>query len=104
MKDHTARAGKVKFVSRLDYMPFRIKENSPVVKRALAAVKSLGLEPNMRVTNGGLDANWMAKHGLPAVTFGAGQNQIHTVNEWVDLNEFVKGCQLALTLATGNSN
>ncbi len=102
VKDHTGRTGKVKFVSRLDYMPFRIKENSPVVKCALAAVKSLGLEPNMRVTNGGLDANWMAKHGLPAVTFGAGQNQIHTVNEWVDLNEFVKGCQLALTLATGN--
>ena len=33
-------------------------------------------------TNGGLDANWMVRHGIPTVTFGAGQNEIHTVEEW----------------------
>ena len=30
----------------------------------------------------------MVKHGIPTVTFGAGQNEIHTVKEWVDLPEF----------------
>ena len=71
-----------------------------VVKRAAAAVKGLGRTPNLRVTNGGLDANWMVKHGVPTVTFGAGQNEIHTVKEFVDLTEFESGCRLALTLAT----
>ena len=47
---------------------------------------------DLRVTNGGLDANWMVKHGIPTVTFGAGQNEIHTVKEWVDLPEFEAGC------------
>jgi tripeptide aminopeptidase len=42
----------------------------------------------------------MVKHGIPTVTFGAGQNEIHTVKEWVDLAEFESACQLALALAT----
>ena len=55
------------------------------------------------MTNGGLDANWMVKHGVPTVTFGAGQNEIHTVKEWVDLPEFLEGCRLAVALAAGQS-
>jgi tripeptide aminopeptidase len=100
VKDQEGRPAKVKFTSRLDYMPFRLKEDSPVARKAAAAVRLIGREPNLRVTNGGLDANWMVKHGIPTVTFGAGQNEIHTVKEFVDLAEFESGCRLALTLAT----
>ena len=100
MKDHEGRTAKVKFTSRLDYLPFRLKEDAPVVKKAAKAVRAIGREPNLRVTNGGLDANWMVKHGIPTVTFGAGQNEIHTVKEYVDLAEFESGCRLAVALAT----
>ena len=100
VKDHEGRAGKVKFTSRLDYLPFRLKPDAAVIKRAEAAVRAVGREPNLRVTNGGLDANWMVKHGIPTVTFGAGQNEIHTVKEFVDLTEFEAGCRVALALAT----
>jgi tripeptide aminopeptidase len=99
VKDHEGRHAKVKFTSRLDYLPFRLKDDSPVVRKAQAAVRAIGREPNVRVTNGGLDANWMVKHGVPTVTFGAGQNEIHTVKEFVDLTEFESGCRLALALA-----
>jgi tripeptide aminopeptidase len=34
------------------------------------------------------------------VTISAGQFEIHTVNEYVDLTEFAKCCRLAVTLAT----
>jgi tripeptide aminopeptidase len=101
VKDYEGRTAKVKFNSRLDYVPFRIKDDSPAVKRAAAAVRAIGREPNLRVTNGGLDANWMVKHGIPTVTFGAGQNEIHTVKEFVDLVEFESGCHLALAAAIG---
>jgi tripeptide aminopeptidase len=100
VKDNEGRSAKVKFTSRLDYLPFRLKEDAPVVKKAAKAVRAIGRSPNLRVTNGGLDANWMVKHGIPTVTFGAGQNEIHTVKEFVDLTEFESGCQLALALAT----
>ena len=63
-------------------------------------MKSLGREPNCRTTNGGLDANWMVRHGIPTVTFGAGQNEVHTIDEWIDLTEYERACALALRLAT----
>ena len=100
VKDHEGRSAKVKFTSRLDYLPFRLKEDCAVAKKAAKAVRAIGRMPNLRVTNGGLDANWMVKHGIPTVTFGAGQNEIHTVKEFVDLTEFESGCRLALALAT----
>ncbi len=100
VRDDQGRPAKIKFTSRLDYLPFRMKDDAPVAVRAAAAVKAIGREPNFRVTNGGLDANWMVKHGVPTVTFGAGQNEIHTVKEYVDLAEFESGCRLAVALAT----
>jgi tripeptide aminopeptidase len=70
------------------------------VKRAVAAVEAGGRKPNIRAANGGLDANWMVRHGVPTVTFGAGQNEVHTVDEWIDLDEFGSACALGLRLAT----
>lgn len=99
--DHEGKPGRVKFAARTDYFPFRLKETAAVVKRAAAAVSAIGRVPNPRVANGGLDANWMVKHGIQTVTFGAGQNDIHTVKEWVDLTEFEAGCNLAVAVATG---
>jgi tripeptide aminopeptidase len=98
--DHEGKTGKVKFTSRTDYFPFRLKADAPVVKRAMAAVRAIGREPKTKVTNGGLDANWMVRHGIPTVTLGAGQNDIHTVQEWVDVPEFLEGCRAAVALAS----
>jgi tripeptide aminopeptidase len=94
------KAGRIKFKARTDYFPFRMKETQPVVRRAVAAVTAEGRTPNVRVANGGLDANWMVRHAIPTVTFGAGQNEAHTTDEWIDLTEFEAACRLACTLAT----
>jgi tripeptide aminopeptidase len=99
ISDDQGRKAKVKFSSRLDYYPFRIKENAPVVKRAQAAALATGLTPGLRVGNGGLDANWMVRHRIPTITFGAGQHNIHTVDEYVDVPMFLEGCKMALALA-----
>jgi len=101
LTDHDGKPGKMKFTAQTDYYPFRIKDSSPAVLAASAAITAVGLTPNVRVANGGLDANWMVKHGIPTVTFGAGQNDIHTIKEWVDLVEFEAGCRVALAAATG---
>jgi tripeptide aminopeptidase len=97
--DHKGKKAKVQFSSRLDYYPFRLKEDTPVVKRALDAATAAGLRPKTKVSNGGLDANWLVKHGVPTITFGAGQHQIHTIEEFVDVNLYLEGCRMALALA-----
>ncbi len=99
VRDADGRAGKVRFTARLDYHPFRLTESAPVVRHARRAVAALGAEPALKVGNGGLDANWLVRHKVPTVTLGAGQNAIHTADEFVDLTEFAAGCRLAVALA-----
>jgi tripeptide aminopeptidase len=94
------KSGRVKFTAHTHYHPFRMKETVQVVRRAVTAVTALGQNPNVRVANGGLDANWTVRHGIPTVTFGAGQNEAHTIEEWIDLSEFEASCRLAVALAT----
>ncbi|CCD92342.1 putative peptidase [Bradyrhizobium sp. ORS 375] len=94
------KSGRVKFKAETDYHPFRMKETLPVVKRATAAVSYIGATPSLRAGNGGLDANWMVRHGIPTVTFGTGQNEPHTIDEWINLDEYDRACALAVRLAT----
>jgi tripeptide aminopeptidase len=98
--DDRGRGAKVRFEARRDYYPFRLKADSPVVRQALAAARVAGWEAALRISNGGLDANWTVRHKIPTVTFGAGQNNVHTTEEHVDLTNFRDGCRLALALAT----
>ncbi|MGJ4931297.1 M20/M25/M40 family metallo-hydrolase [Bradyrhizobium sp. HKCCYLS2038] len=94
------KSGRVKFKAETEFHPFRIKDTLPVVKRAAAAVTEIGGTPTLRAGNGGLDANWMVRHGIPTVTFGTGQNEPHTIDEWINLDEYDRACALALRLAT----
>jgi tripeptide aminopeptidase len=100
VKNSAGKTGRIKFKVRTDYHPFRMKEGLPVVRRAAAAISAGGGIPNIKTANGGLDANWMVRHGVPTVTFGAGQNDPHTIDEWINLDEFERACALALRLAT----
>ena len=70
---------------------------------AFAAARAAGFRPELRIANGGLDANWLVRHGIPTITFGAGQNNIHTVDEFVELADYLAGCRMALALATQES-
>lgn len=98
--DAEGATAEVTFHARAAYPPFTLDEAAPAVLRARKAAESIGLEPVTMISNGGLDANWLAGHGVPTVTFGAGQAEIHTVNEYVDIPEFALGCRLAVAIAT----
>ena len=65
-----------------------------------AAVRTVGLTPVQAVANGGLDANWTTRHGIPTVTLGCGQVNPHMVSEALDLAGFEQACRIALLLAT----
>ena len=76
---------------------FRAGEDS---LHEIEAVSAVGGTPVIRAANGGLDANWMVRHRVPTVTFGAGQNEAHTIDEWINLDEYDRACALAIKLAT----
>ncbi|CAH1672107.1 MULTISPECIES: M20/M25/M40 family metallo-hydrolase [unclassified Chelatococcus] len=100
VKDHDGQVAEVKFSHKPAYPPFELGKDAPVVKRAARALGLLGIEPTYLFSNGGLDANWLDKHGVPTVTIGAGQAEIHTIREYVNLDEYEKGCRLGILMAT----
>jgi tripeptide aminopeptidase len=100
VKNADGASAEVNFTHKPSYPPFKLADDAPAVQRAKKAAAALGLTPTTIFSNGGLDANWFDKHGVPTVTIGAGQYEIHTVNEWVDVKEFLQGCRMAVALAT----
>lgn len=98
--DSDGDVAKVKFSHVTSYPPFELGQDSPIVKRATRALEALDIKPAYLFSNGGLDANWLDKHGIPTVTIGAGQAEIHTIKEYVNLGEFEKGCRIGILMAT----
>jgi tripeptide aminopeptidase len=96
--------GKVKIDGRLDYESFLLKPTEPCVRIADQAIRSIGQQPQHAITNGGVDANWLTAHGLPAVTLGCGQKYQHTVSEILNVVEFEAACRIGLRLATATES
>jgi tripeptide aminopeptidase len=93
--------GRIEFRADLKYESFRIPEDAPSVQAAFAAARAVGLDPVPRITNGGLDANWLSARGLPTVTLGCGQQNPHTVDEALHIDSYLSACRMGLLLATG---
>lgn len=91
----------VKFNEVSDYRAFRLPASHAAVRTALRAARAVGLTPITEVVNGGLDANPLVEKGIPTVTLGAGQHNAHSLEEYVDLEEYVAGCRLVLELMCG---
>lgn len=96
----TGKRGTVSIEEDVRYEAFRIKETTACVKLAAEAVEACQLTPQTMIGNGGLDANWLSAHGFPTVTLGCGQHNIHTVDETLDVSEFLTACQVATQLAS----
>lgn len=102
VKNVAGSQGRVQFDGNLDYEAFRLPEDHPCVQAAAAAVRDAGFEPETVVANGGLDANWLMRHGIPTVSLGCGQLNQHMTSEALDVVAFQQACRIAMKIATHN--
>ncbi len=102
VRTDAGQPGRVDFRSELKYESFQLPLDEPSVITACDAIRVAGLEPETRVSNGGLDANWLTAHGLPTVTLGCGQAGIHTTDEVLHIGSYLKACEIALRLASSS--
>ena len=104
VRNLAGQSGEVVFGSGPTYEAFALGEDTAVVRAARAAAASCGLKLHAETDEGGSDANWLVAHGIPTITLGAGQYQVHTTREWVSLKEFRKACELARELALAETD
>jgi tripeptide aminopeptidase len=100
LKNAAGKTGSVEFDVQHKYESFKLAMSEPTVIAAMEAIEKIGLDPAAKISNGGLDANWMTQHGFPTVTLGCGQDGIHTTSETLDLEHFQYACRIAMDLAT----
>jgi tripeptide aminopeptidase len=60
----------------------------------------VGREPFPEISDGGLDANWLFRLGIEAVTLGCGQRNIHTADERLVIADYLDACKIATWLIT----
>jgi tripeptide aminopeptidase len=102
VKSADGKVGRVEFSADLKYESFRMPVDAVPVQLAQQAVRAFGMTPDVCIGNGGLDANWMFAHGVPTVTLGCGQQDIHTTNETLRIADYLQACRVGLVLATAD--
>ncbi len=103
MTNQKGQRGSVTFGPGPTYEAFALADNEPTVRRVLAAAQGCGITAHTVSNDGGMDANRIVAHGIPAVTLGVGQRRVHQPEEWIDLADFEKACQLAVEIALQDS-
>ena len=71
-----------------DYDRLDVPRDSAIVRLVRGAVERRGRTLTVRATGVGCDANvFNGSHGLEVANLGCGMRQIHTVDEWIDVND-----------------
>lgn len=97
--NEAGEVGSVVFGGGPTYEAFALDDDAPVVRAVRSAAQTCGIETRCVSNDGGMDANWIVSHGIPAVTLGVGQRNAHTPEEALDLDRFRAACRIAVRLA-----
>lgn len=87
------------FRYELVYPGYKFDETAPHVKLAMEAAKGIGLTPNLFHSGGGSDANLFNGQGIPTVNLSVGYQEIHTVKEYIAVEDLVKVAKLVVEIA-----
>ncbi|HLO03030.1 MAG TPA: M20/M25/M40 family metallo-hydrolase, partial [Symbiobacteriaceae bacterium] len=63
------------------YGAVNLTEADSIVQRSMAAFRAAGMEPVLRATGGGSDANMLNMRGLLAMNHGCGYTNAHGLDE-----------------------
>ena len=80
------------------YQAYELGMDDAVLTIGQAAAERIGLEPLLRVTGGGADANVFNMNGVPTTVLGCGMQNIHRHDEFVHISDMVKSTQLVVSI------
>jgi tripeptide aminopeptidase len=99
---HSVRVGRRRHRARVEvdverqYDRLWIPDRAAIVHLVASAAKAMGRTCRTRATGGGSDANIFTARGLEVANLACGMREIHTVNEWVDVEDLVLTAQIVL--------
>lgn len=94
--DGQTRQASVEFHAEREYEAMNVPDASPIVELVVAAGRRLGSQVTVTGMGGGCDANVLNRRGLEVANLGTGMRDIHTVKEWLDVNDMVHAAEVLL--------
>lgn len=88
VKDFTA---SVDIEIEKEYDSFHLEPEDKIVKLSKKASDNCNLKFSAQIAGGGSDANIFNANGLPMVIAGTGMNKVHTVNEFMKIEDLESG-------------
>lgn len=86
-----------------DYEQLAVPDDSRIVQLVTGAAKNLGLRVETQATGGGCDANVLNRKGIQVANLGTGMREIHTVNEWLNLDDLECAAEIVLEVLRLNA-
>lgn len=77
---------------------YRFTEDMAIIKQAQEAIRQIERTPIFEVSGGGSDANVFNEKGKQTVNLSVGYEKIHTVEEYIPVEELKKAAELAYHL------
>ncbi len=92
--DGRLHEARVEFRIRREYDRMDVSLETAIVRRVHEAAHNLGLAVDTVAKGGGCDANVLNKRGLQVANLASGMRDIHTVHEWLDVNDLVTAARI----------
>ena len=92
--DGRLHEARVEFRIRREYDRMDVSLETAIVRRVHEAAHNLGLAVDTVAKGGGCDANIFNKRGLQVANLASGMREIHTVHEWLDVNDLVTAARI----------
>lgn len=87
-----------------EYDCYHLSADSRVIKIAMKAAKDMGLQPEFRPSGGGSDANVYNKQGFPSVDLAIGMERVHTVDEYILVDNLMKTVEFILSIISNTAS
>jgi len=95
-----ASGARLTVLRNAPFETFIIPETHPAIANAFRAARSIGIEPHLKTSGGGMDANIFNSRGLPCVGLGLGVADPHSPQEHIPVDQLEAGVLFLKTLLT----
>ncbi|MDO5695467.1 MAG: M20/M25/M40 family metallo-hydrolase [Eubacteriales bacterium] len=90
--------GNVDIHAVIEYPAIALQEEDPVLIRFRAACEEAGFTYRPESSGGGADASNFVQHGIPAATVGVGMKNVHSVDEYLAVQDLLDSVRLTVAL------
>lgn len=90
----TAEGGKVLLEYEINLHAYDTGKDARAVKNFMTACEKLEMKGKLTSTFGGSDNNNFALHGIKGIVLSCGMQEVHSVNEHINVKDLVKGAEL----------